>query len=147
VLRDVPARELDASTTDLLAFVRAGVGAVARGVMRRAYRMALDYAGQRLQGGVPIVEHDAVADMLAAMAVRLAGPPPRPLTPAAALAAKIAAAEAAVATTRDAVQVFGGNGYMIDTGVEKLMRDAKYCQLFPEPNWLATQELIGYERR
>jgi alkylation response protein AidB-like acyl-CoA dehydrogenase len=62
-----------------------------------------------------------------------------------ALAAKIAATDAAVASTTDAVQVFGGTGYMVETGIEKLMRDAKYCQLFPEPNWVAHDELMRPE--
>jgi alkylation response protein AidB-like acyl-CoA dehydrogenase len=42
--------------------------------------------------------------------------------------------------------VFGGTGYMVETGIEKLMRDAKYCQLFPEPNWVAQDELMRTER-
>jgi len=63
-----------------------------------------------------------------------------------ALAVKIAATDAAVASTTDAVQVFGGTGYMVETGIEKLMRDAKYCQLFPEPNWVAQDELMRSER-
>ena len=58
----------------------------------------------------------------------------------------VAATDAAVASTTDAVQVFGGTGYMVETGIEKLMRDAKYCQLFPEPNWVAHDELMRSER-
>ena len=116
--------------------------------------MALEYAHARQQGGVAIIEHDAVSDMLSAMAVRLAcWPADRRRAPAGlaieetqALAAKIAATDAAVASTTDAVQVFGGTGYMVETGIEKLMRDAKYCQLFPEPNWVAHDELMRSER-
>jgi len=114
--------------------------------------MALEYARARRQGGVAIIEHDAVSDMLSAMAVRLAcwpkiaaGDGPE-CGRAQALAAKIAATDAAVASTTDAVQVFGGTGYMAETGVEKLMRDAKYCQLFPEPNWVAHDQLIRSQR-
>ena len=55
-----------------LVLLRAGTAAIARGIARRAYEMALEYAQARHQGGVAIVEHDAVSDMLAAMAVRLA---------------------------------------------------------------------------
>ena len=43
--------------------------------------------------------------------------------------------------------MFGGTGYIRETGIEKLMRDAKYCQLFPEPNWVAQDELMHLERR
>jgi butyryl-CoA dehydrogenase len=132
------AREVARAT----ALVRAGTAAVARGITRRAYELAYDYARERRQGGVAIIEHEAVADMLAAMAVTLALRAPAPADAAEALALKIAATDAAVASTTDAVQVFGGTGYMYETGVEKLMRDAKYCQLFPEPNWIARQQLV-----
>ncbi len=142
-----------ASVVSALALLRAGTAAIARGIARRAYEMALRYAQVRRQGGVAIIEHDAVSDMLAAMAVRLAFRPEIAVDPAGlaveeaqALAAKIAATDAAVASTTDAVQVFGGTGYMVETGIEKLMRDAKYCQLFPEPNWVAQNELMRPER-
>jgi len=136
------------------ALLRAGTAAIAHGIARRSYQMALEYAHARQQGGVAIIEHDAVSDMLSAMAVRLACWPQITADPAGvaleeaqALAVKIAATDAAVASTTDAVQVFGGVGYMVGTGIEKLMRDAKYCQLFPEPNWVAHNELIRSERR
>lgn len=135
------------------ALLHAGTAVIARGIARRAYELAYDYAGAREQGGVAIIQHDAVSDMLSAMAVRLACPPQiglqapdGELALAPALAAKIAATDAAVLTTTDAVQVFGGTGYMVDTGVEKLMRDAKYCQLFPESNWVAHRELMHLQR-
>ncbi|MGE5335977.1 MAG: acyl-CoA dehydrogenase family protein [Nitrososphaerota archaeon] len=130
-----------------LALLRAGTAAIARGLSRRALAAALDYAENRIQGGVPIVAHDAVRDMLAAMRVRLAaGKSPATALEAGeaeTLAAKIAATEAAVATTTDAVQVFGGAGYMHESGVEKLMRDAKCLQLWPEPNWIAARMLAA----
>jgi len=137
-----------------LALLRAGTAAIAHGIARRAREMALEYAHARQQGGVAIIEHDAVSDMLAAMAVRLAcwpqvaaaDPAGLAIEEAQALAAKIAATDAAVMSTTDAVQVFGGTGYMVETGIEKLMRDAKYCQLFPEPNWAAHRELMRSER-
>lgn len=126
----------------VLGLLRAGTASIARGVARRAYEMARDYAHQRLQGGVKIVAHDAVTDLIAAMTVELAFPLPLVARSTQALALKIAATDAAVRITTDAVQVFGGVGYMHETGVEKLMRDAKYCQLFPEPNWVARDELV-----
>jgi alkylation response protein AidB-like acyl-CoA dehydrogenase len=144
-----------ASTSGVSApgLLRAGTAAIAHGIARRAYEMAFEYANARRQGGVEIIEHEAVSDMLSAMAVRLACRPQIVLDPAGtaieeaqALAAKIAATDAAVASTTDAVQVFGGTGYMVETGIEKLMRDAKYCQLFPEPNWVAHGELMRSER-
>jgi alkylation response protein AidB-like acyl-CoA dehydrogenase len=140
------------SAASALALLRAGTAAIAHGIARRAYEMALEYAHARRQGGVAIIEHDAVSGMLSAMAVRLACWPGiaadhgSEIDQAQALAAKIAATDAAVASTTDAVQVFGGTGYMVETGIEKLMRDAKYCQLFPEPNWVAHDELMRSER-
>jgi alkylation response protein AidB-like acyl-CoA dehydrogenase len=134
--------DFDRELGSALALLRAGTASIARGVTRRAYAMALQYAHERQQGGVPIIEHDAVTDMLATIAVWLACPLPLATTTRQALALKIAATEAAVAATTDAVQVFGGTGYMHETGVEKLMRDAKYCQLYPEPNWMAQDELV-----
>jgi alkylation response protein AidB-like acyl-CoA dehydrogenase len=134
--------------------VRGGVAAVARGIARRAWELALDYARSRHQGGVPIIEHGAVRDLLAGMAAHLEGVGPSATSGVwpshddrGALAAKVLASDAAVAVTTDAVQVFGGTGYMCETGVEKLMRDAMYCRLYPEPNWLARDRLVGcFER-
>ena len=140
-----PPAEADASAGASLALLRAGCAAIARGVARRAQEVALDYAQTRMQGGVAIVEHDAVRQMLAAMTVGLAATPTLPgaeLDESAALAAKVAATDAAVATSTNAVQVFGGTGYMHETGVEKLMRDAKYLQLWPEPNWMADDPIV-----
>ena len=108
--------------------------------------MAFEYAQSRFRGGVAIIEHEAVADMLVAMIVRLTGEPLSAESPEAALTAKIAATDTAVACTTDAVQVFGGTGYNVETGAEKLMRDAKHCQLFPEANWIAGAELMRLRR-
>jgi alkylation response protein AidB-like acyl-CoA dehydrogenase len=134
-----PANGSRAAAEASLALLRAGCAAIARGVARRAREMALEYAENRFQGGVPIIEHDAVREMLAAMTVRQATAPPPPgpdVDRAAALTGRVAATDAALATATDAVQVFGGTGYMHDTGVEKLMRDAKCLQLWPEPTWI-----------
>lgn len=132
--------------TEATTLLHAGVAAIARGIARRAERMALAYAERRYQGGGLIIGHGAVRDMLARMAERrlaCAGAGPGL---AAAIAARIAATDAAVATTTDAVQVFGGMGYMVETGVERLMRDAKACQLYPTPNWLLRDRLLELGR-
>jgi alkylation response protein AidB-like acyl-CoA dehydrogenase len=136
------------------ALLRVGTAAIARGIARRAHEMALKYAQVRRQGGVAIIEHDAVSDMLSAMALRIGCSPQIATDPsriaideAQAIVAKVSETDAAVASTTDAVQVFGGTGYMVETGIEKLMRDAKYCQLFPEPNWVAQDELMRLRRR
>ena len=131
--------------------LHAGIAAIARGIARRAHALALDYAENRFQGGSMIVEHGAVRDMLALISERnrvVTGPGTfaGATELAQAIALKTAVTDAAVASTIDAVQVFGGMGYMHETGVEKLMRDAKYCQLFPQSNWLARDELVELER-
>ncbi len=134
-----PAPEARAAADASLALLRAGSAAIARGVARRAREMALEYAENRFQGGVPIIEHDAVREMLAGMAVRQAAAPApleADINGNVALATSVAATDAALATATDAVQVFGGTGYMHETGIEKLMRDAKCLQAWPEPNWI-----------
>lgn len=141
-----PAAAADTIESRTRALVRLAVAAICRGISRRAYEIALAYAHTRIQGGVRLIEHGAIGDMLARMVVRLQAdgrPGAAAEQPVAALARKLAASDAAMATTIDAVQVLGGIGYMVDTGVEKLMRDAKYCQLYPEPDWLARQELVS----
>lgn len=138
-----PAAEAQLAAHASLALLRAGAAAISRGVARRAYELAIEYGHARQQGGVPIVRHDAVCEMLVSMAVRLASPPPIEADYGPALVAKISASEDALAIATDAVQVFGGTGYMHETGAEKLMRDAKVLQLWPEPNWIASMELVG----
>jgi len=170
-LRAAPAAKIEldgalcspADPAGALALLRAGTAAVACGTARHGYEAAYEYAEARSQGGVAIIEHDAVSDMLTAMEVRIKCSPTiapdaggeapgangaarHALGEAQALAVKIAATDAAYATATDAVQVFGGTGYMVETGIEKLMRDALYCRLFPEPNWVAHGELMRARR-
>jgi alkylation response protein AidB-like acyl-CoA dehydrogenase len=170
-LRAAPAASIElegapcapADPAGALALLRAGTAAIAYGIARHAHDAAYEYAEARNQGGVAIIEHDAVSDMLTAMEVRIRCSPTiapdttgeaggangaarRTLDEAQALAVKIAATDAALATATDAVQVFGGTGYMVETGIEKLMRDALWCKLFPEPNWVAHGELMRARR-
>lgn len=137
----------DALAWDARMLVWRGVAAVARGIAHYAQKKAAAYAEERLQGGVFIAEHDAVRLMLAGMSARsgTAGSGCRSER-GRALAEKIASSEAALKTAIDAVQVFGGAGYMTEAGVERAMRDAKYCQLFPEPNLVERLELFKLER-
>ena len=141
------AAKANAVTWDVRTLVWRGTAAVARGIAHYAQGKAAAYAEERVQGGVAIAEHDAVRLMLANMTARsgTAGFDCR-TEQGRVLAEKIASAEAALATAIDAVQVFGGAGYMTEAGVEKAMRDAKYCQLFPEPNLVERLELFKLER-
>lgn len=122
-------------------YARAGVAAMAVGVARAAYEHAADYSRQRVQFGQPIAMNQAIYFLLADMAIDIEAA--RLLTwKAAWLAdqgkrntkessfAKAFAADLAMRVTTDAVQIFGGYGYMKDYPVEKLMRDAKLLQIF-----------------
>jgi acyl-CoA dehydrogenase len=122
-------------------YARAGVAAMAVGVARAAYEHAAEYGRQRVQFGQPIAMNQAIYFLLADMATDIEAA--RLLTwKAAWLAdqgkrntkeasfAKAFAADLAMRATTDAVQIFGGYGYMKDYPVEKLMRDAKLLQIF-----------------
>ena len=122
-------------------YARAGVAAMAVGVARAAYEHAAEYARQRVQFGQPIAMNQAIYFLLADMATDIEAA--RLLTwKAAWLAdqgrrntkessfAKAFAADLAMRAATDAVQIFGGYGYMKDYPVEKLMRDAKLLQIF-----------------
>jgi len=120
---------------------RPGVAAMATGIARAAFEFATDYSKQRVQFGVPIAMHQAIQFMIADMAtkVHLA----RLATWQSAVLldqgrrntlesshAKRFAADAAMEVTTDAVQVYGGYGFIKEYPVEKLMRDAKIMQLY-----------------
>jgi len=120
---------------------RPGVAAMATGVARAAMEFAIDYSKERVQFGVPIAMHQAIQFIIADMAtkVHLA----RLATWNSAILldqgkrntlesshAKRFAADAAMEITTDAVQVYGGYGFIKDYPVEKLMRDAKILQLY-----------------
>ena len=124
-----------------LDYARAAVAAMAVGVARAAYEHAAEYGRQRVQFGQPIAMNQAIYFLLADMATDIEAA--RLLTwKAAWLAdqgrrntkeasfAKAFAADLAMRAATDAVQIFGGYGYMKDYPVEKLMRDAKLLQIF-----------------
>jgi acyl-CoA dehydrogenase len=120
---------------------RPGVAAMGTGVARAALEFAVDYSKERVQFGVPIAMHEAIQFMIADMAtkVHLA----RLATWHSAVLldqgkrntlesshAKRFAADSAMEVTTDAVQIYGGYGFIKDYPVEKLMRDAKILQLY-----------------
>jgi acyl-CoA dehydrogenase len=122
-------------------YARAAVAAMAVGVARAAYEHAAEYGRQRVQFGQPIAMNQAIYFLLADMVTDIEAA--RLLTwKAAWLAdqgkrntkeasfAKAFAADLAMRAATDAVQIFGGYGYMKDYPVEKLMRDAKLLQIF-----------------
>jgi acyl-CoA dehydrogenase len=120
---------------------RPGVAAGAIGVAQRALDEAIKYARERQTMGKPIYQHQAIGHMIADMAINLEAA--RLLVWKAAVAfdngqsnvklaamAKAFAADTAMKITVDAVQVFGGYGYMSEYPVEKLMRDVKIYQIY-----------------
>jgi acyl-CoA dehydrogenase len=120
---------------------RPTISATAIGVARRAMEMARAYANGRQTMGQAIIEHQAIGFMLADMDIMIAAARHLTLEAAwladqgldnrvAAARAKCLAADTAMKATTDAVQIFGGYGYMREYGVEKLMRDAKVTQIY-----------------
>jgi len=121
---------------------RPGVGAMAIGVARAAYEYALEYAQEREQFGRRIGDFQAIGFKLADMRSRIdaarllvwrAGWMARnnvPFTAAEGSMAKLAASEAAVHVTDEAIQILGGNGYTRDFPVERWHRDAKIFTIF-----------------
>jgi acyl-CoA dehydrogenase len=120
---------------------RPGTAAGAVGVAQAAYELAVEYAKERVTFDVPIAMHQGVNFMIADMATEIEAA--RLLTWQAAWMldqgdratlyssfAKRFAADTAMKVTTDAVQVFGGYGYMKEYPVEKLMRDAKLFQIY-----------------
>jgi acyl-CoA dehydrogenase len=124
-----------------LDFTRPGTAAGAVGVAQAAYEYAVEYAKQRVTFDVPIAMHQGVNFMIADMATAIEAA--RLLVWQSAWLhdrgqratlqssfAKLFAADTVMKVTTDAVQVFGGYGYMKEYPVEKLMRDAKLFQIY-----------------
>jgi acyl-CoA dehydrogenase len=122
-------------------FSRPSVAAGAVGLAQRALDEAIKYAKERTTMGQPIWQHQAIGHMIADMAMEIEAA--RMLVWKAAWAvdsgerntttaafAKAKAADMAMKVAVDAVQVFGGYGYMAEYPVEKLMRDAKIYQIY-----------------
>lgn len=122
-------------------FSRPGVGASAVGLLRRAMEESIKYAKERETFGVPIYQHQAIGHKIAnmamdyeaarllvwqsAMVVEQGGSDSR-----LSAIAKTFAADAAMKATVEAVQVFGGYGFIREYPVEKLMRDCKVFQIY-----------------
>ena len=120
---------------------RPGVAAMATGIARAAFEFATDYSKERVQFGVPIAMHQAIQFMIADMATKVHLSRLATWNSAVLLDqgrrntiesshAKRYAADSAMEVTTDAVQVYGGYGFIKEYPVEKLMRDAKIMQLY-----------------
>ena len=124
-----------------LAGGRIGIAAQALGIAAGAYELALKYATQRKAFGTEIANHQAIAFKLADMHTQIEAA--RLMVYKAALdkdqggdydlsgaMAKLYASQVAMDTTIEAVQIHGGNGYVKEYHVERLMRDAKITQIY-----------------
>jgi acyl-CoA dehydrogenase len=121
---------------------RSGVAAMALGIISQCLELCVAYAKDRVQFGQPIGQFQLIQEKLARMEVaRLnvqnlvfrtieTSAAARPMTLAEASAMKLYSARAAVEVAMEAVQLFGGNGYMSEFRVEQLARDAKVLQIY-----------------
>jgi alkylation response protein AidB-like acyl-CoA dehydrogenase len=119
---------------------RISIAALSVGIAEGAYEAALKYAKEREQFGQPIAKFQAIAFKLADMATEIEAAKlltyqaaslkdrKLPVTKQSAMA-KYYASEVAVRVANEAVQIFGGYGYVKDFPVEKFYRDAKLCTI------------------
>jgi len=125
---------------------RPGVAAQAVGIAQGALELAIEYAHQRIQFGKPISSFQGIQWMLADMATKIEAARSlvysvasmvdrgmKNVGPASA-AAKMFASDVAMEVTTNAVQIYGGYGYMRDYPIEKFMRDAKITQIYEGTN-------------
>ncbi len=133
---------------------RPGVAAQALGIAAGALDLAVNYSRERVQFGQPISANQGLRFMLADMAMKVESAralvyavarwidsmPDEKVTTYAAMA-KCWASDIAMEVTTNAVQVFGGYGYMKEYPVEKMMRDAKITQIYEGTNQIQRDEI------
>ncbi len=137
-----------------LAEGRISIAAACVGLARSALEQAAAYLHQRSAFGAPLAELQGLRFMVAEMAREVAAA--RALTHEAARAkdrgepigelsslAKWTASDAAMKVAADAVQLFGGSGYSRETGIERLMRDAKGAQIYEGTNQVHREIVAG----
>ena len=137
-----------------LAEGRISIAAACVGIARSALEQAAAYIQQRKAFGAPLAELQGLRFMLAEMARDVVAA--RALTHEAARAkdrgepigelsslAKWTASDAAMRVATDAVQLFGGSGYSRETGIERLMRDAKGAQIYEGTNQVHREIVAG----
>ncbi|MEI6153196.1 MAG: acyl-CoA dehydrogenase family protein [Deltaproteobacteria bacterium] len=125
---------------------RPGIGAQAVGVAQGALEAAVNYAREREQFDRKIISFQAIQHMLADMAMqveaaralvyavgRYIDSNPKDFSKVSAMA-KVFPSDVAMKVTVDAIQIFGGYGYMKEYPVEKMMRDAKILQIYEGTN-------------
>ncbi|MBE7518242.1 MAG: acyl-CoA/acyl-ACP dehydrogenase [Thermoflexaceae bacterium] len=121
---------------NILTMANASMGTIFIGVARAAYEMAVDYAKQRVQGGVPIIEHQAVKSRLFKMFMQVEAArslarrvyvynTTNPGLIQYSIASKVFCTNSAFQVASEALQIFGGNGLTKEFMIEKLLRDAR----------------------
>ncbi|HPS78313.1 MAG TPA: acyl-CoA dehydrogenase family protein, partial [Thermoanaerobaculaceae bacterium] len=140
-------------TMKTLERARVAVGAQGVGLAAGALDAAISYAKERKQFGKPIASFQAVGHLLADMAVRIESARAllyavaRHIDSGAAEYAmessmvKVLGSDVAMSVAVDAVQVFGGYGYMKEYPVEKMLRDAKILQIYEGTNQIQRNEI------
>jgi butyryl-CoA dehydrogenase len=134
---------------------RIGIAAQALGIARAALEDALGYAGQRKTFGKPIIEHQAIQWKLADMATELDAARLLTLRAAflkdrgqpygkAAAMAKLFASDVANKAAREAIQIFGGNGYVTEFPVERHFRDAKITEIYEGTSEIQRLVIAGH---
>jgi hypothetical protein len=138
------------------------------GIGRAAYEAALDYAHLRVQGGRPLIEHQAIATKLAEAAIRLevarvavwqaawASDHPEAIADRSLsdlplqTIAQVFTSEAVMKAAKDSAEIFGAMGVMRDMPLQKYIHDARVCQHSGDGNTDAklriAEELAGYRR-
>jgi alkylation response protein AidB-like acyl-CoA dehydrogenase len=137
-----------------LAEGRISIAAACVGIARAGLEAATRYVQERRAFGAPLAEQQGIRFMLAEMAREVAAA--RALTRVAAQAkdrgeplaevssiAKWTASDAAMRVATDAVQLFGASGYSRETGIERLMRDAKGAQIYEGTNQIHREIVAG----
>ncbi len=134
---------------------RIGIAAQALGIARAALEDSLAYAQQRRTFGKPIAQHQAIQFKLADMATEIDAA--RLLTLRAAwlkdsklpygkeaAMAKLFASDIANKAAREAIQIFGGNGYVTEYPVERHFRDAKITEIYEGTSEIQRLVIAGY---
>ncbi|HEY1548267.1 MAG TPA: acyl-CoA dehydrogenase [Kofleriaceae bacterium] len=134
---------------------RIGIAAQAVGIGRAAFEDSLAYAQQRRTMGKPIAQHQAIAFKLADMATELDAARllvhraawlkdhKQPYGKEAAMA-KLYASDVANRAAREAIQIFGGNGYVTEFPVERHFRDAKITEIYEGTSEIQRLVIAGY---
>jgi alkylation response protein AidB-like acyl-CoA dehydrogenase len=147
---DTPAR---AGAKQTFSMERSGVAAMALGIVEQCLSRSVDYARTRVQFGRPIGEFQLIQLKLAKMEVARMNlqniifrqiemaSEGKGMNLAEASACKLYAAQAAMEVALEAVQLFGGNGYMAEFQVEQLCRDAKVLQIYAGTDEIQVSEI------